>query len=36
LHAPRRARELARYEVPTPFELESVDVRTTRVLAIER
>ena len=35
LHAPRRARELARYEVPTPFELESVDSRTTRVLAID-
>jgi predicted nicotinamide N-methyase len=35
LHAPRRARELARYEVPTPFELESVHVRTTRVLAID-
>jgi predicted nicotinamide N-methyase len=35
LHVPRRVRELARYEVPTPFELESVDSRTTRVLAID-
>jgi predicted nicotinamide N-methyase len=34
-YAPRRARELARYEVPTPFDLEGVNVRTTRVLAIE-
>ncbi|MEO8878638.1 MAG: methyltransferase, partial [Polyangiaceae bacterium] len=35
LHAPRRVRELARYEVPTPFELESVEMRVTRVLAID-
>ena len=34
-YAPRRARELARYEVPTPFDLESTPVRTTRVLAVE-
>jgi len=34
LHAPRRALELARYEVPTPLELESVLVRTTRVLEL--
>ena len=34
-YAPRRARELARYEVPTPFELEARDVRTSRVLAID-
>ncbi len=33
-YAPRRARELARYEVPTPFELEARTVRTARVLAI--
>ncbi len=33
-YAPRRARELARYEVPTPFDLEAVAVRPTRVLAI--
>ncbi len=32
LHVPRRARELARYQVPTPFELESVGERTARVL----
>jgi len=35
LHVPRRVRELARYDVPTPFELESVDHRTTRILVIE-
>ena len=35
MHVPRRVRELARYEVPTPFELESVEKRTTRVLAID-
>lgn len=35
MHVPRRARELARYEVPTPFELESVEKRTARVLAID-
>lgn len=35
-HAPRRARELARYEVPTPFELEARLTRTTRVLALDR
>jgi predicted nicotinamide N-methyase len=35
MHVPRRVRELARYEVPTPFELESVTSRTTRVLAID-
>ncbi len=34
-YAPRRARELARYEVPTPFDLEAADTRMTRVLAIE-
>ncbi|HVJ90048.1 MAG TPA: hypothetical protein VM580_09600, partial [Labilithrix sp.] len=34
-YAPRRARELARYEVPTPFDLEAQAARTTRVLAIE-
>lgn len=34
-YAPRRARELARYEVPTPFELEAMEKRTARVLAIE-
>ncbi len=33
-YAPRRARELARYEVPTPFDLESVPMRTTRVLEL--
>ncbi|MEO7111804.1 MAG: 50S ribosomal protein L11 methyltransferase, partial [Polyangiaceae bacterium] len=35
MHVPRRARELARYDVPTPFELESVEKRTARVLAID-
>jgi predicted nicotinamide N-methyase len=35
-YAPRRARELARYEVPTPFDLEAAAARTTRVMAIER
>ena len=34
-YAPRRVRELARYEVPTPFELEAMVVRTARVLAID-
>lgn len=34
-YAPRRARELARYDVPTPFDLEATAVRPTRVLAIE-
>lgn len=34
-YAPRRVRELARYDVPTPFDLESAAVRTTRVLAID-
>ncbi len=34
MHVPRRARELARYQVPTPFELESVTERTARVLEI--
>ncbi|AKV03961.1 SAM-dependent methyltransferase [Labilithrix luteola] len=33
-HAPRLARELARYEVPTPFDLEAMTVRTARVLAM--
>lgn len=32
-YAPRKVRELARYEVPTPFELEARHVRTARVLA---
>lgn len=32
-YAPRRAKELARYDVPTPFDIESVPSRTTRVLA---
>ena len=31
-YAPRRVRELARYEVPTPFELEARSTRTARVL----
>ncbi|HEX7664948.1 MAG TPA: 50S ribosomal protein L11 methyltransferase [Polyangiaceae bacterium] len=35
LHVPRRVRELARYEVPVPFELESVEKRITRVLALD-
>jgi len=35
-HAPRRVRELARYEVETPFELEARLTRTARVLAFER
>jgi len=34
-YAPKNARELARYDVPTPFDVESVTVRTTRILAIE-
>ena len=33
-YAPRRALELARYEVPTPFELEARTVRTARVLQL--
>jgi predicted nicotinamide N-methyase len=33
-YAPRRARELAKYEVPTPFDLEAAPARMTRVLAI--
>lgn len=32
-YAPKRPRELARYEVPTPFELEARASRTSRVLA---
>lgn len=32
-YAPRKLRELARYEVPTPFELEARTVRTARVLS---
>lgn len=35
-YAPRRVRELARYEVPTPFELEARTARTARVLTFER
>lgn len=35
LHVPRRVRELARYDVSVPFELESVEERVTRVLALE-
>lgn len=31
-HAPRRVQELARYEVPTPFELEARTTRTARVV----
>jgi predicted nicotinamide N-methyase len=34
-HPPRGVRELASYEVPTPFDLEAAPSRTTRVLAIE-
>jgi len=34
-YAPRRTRELAIYDVPTPFDLEAAPVRTTRVLAVE-
>lgn len=34
LHAPRAARELARYDVVTPMELESVVSRVTRVLEL--
>lgn len=33
-YAPRHARELARYDVPTPFDLEAAPSRTVRVLAI--
>jgi predicted nicotinamide N-methyase len=32
-YAPRRVDERARYEVPTPFELEARSARTARVLA---
>ncbi len=35
-HVPRGVRELARYDVPTPFDLEATAVRPTRVLAIEQ
>ncbi|MBX3214147.1 MAG: methyltransferase [Labilithrix sp.] len=35
-YAPRRIRELARYEVPTPFELEARTTRTARVSMFER
>lgn len=35
-HAPRQVRELARYEVPTPFELEARATRVARVLAFDR
>jgi predicted nicotinamide N-methyase len=35
LYVPRRVRELARYEVPTLLDIESVESRTTRVLAFE-
>ncbi|CAN5904549.1 hypothetical protein BH11MYX4_BH11MYX4_33960 [soil metagenome] len=34
-YAPRRVRELARYEVPTPLELEARPTRTARVLTFE-
>lgn len=34
LHAPRKALELARYQVPTPLELESVAVRMAKVLEL--
>ena len=34
-YVPRRVRELASYDVPTPFDLEATSVRPTRVLAIE-
>ena len=34
-YVPRRARELARYQVPTPFALESVGERTARVLEMD-
>lgn len=34
-HAPKRVRELARYEVPTPFELEARASRTARVLSFD-
>lgn len=33
-YAPRNARLLATYEVPTPFDLESAPIRTTRVLEL--
>jgi predicted nicotinamide N-methyase len=34
-YVPARCREVARYEVPTPLEIESVTARTTRVLDFE-
>jgi predicted nicotinamide N-methyase len=34
LHVPRRVRELARYQVTTPLELESVTERTARVIEL--
>jgi predicted nicotinamide N-methyase len=34
-YAPRSARELATYEVPTPFDIEAAELRKTRVLAID-
>ncbi len=35
IHVPRRVRELARYDVSVPFELESFERRVTRVLALD-
>jgi predicted nicotinamide N-methyase len=35
-YAPRNARELSRYDVPTPFDLEAAASRTTRVLSITK
>jgi predicted nicotinamide N-methyase len=32
-YAPKHAEELARYDVPTPYELDATPARTTRVLA---
>lgn len=34
LYVPRNVRELARYEIPTPLELESANTRTTRILEL--
>lgn len=34
LYVPRNVRELARYDVPTPLELESASARTTRILEL--
>lgn len=34
-YAPRKARELARYRVPTPFELEATHERIARVLEVD-